>query len=189
MRKFILPLLFIGTFTAFGQEYTTSYQRNKLYNVKGTDYVLSYVETNSKYSKAVDKYLLFINSNNGDIRKVSFPFEGIIGRIEQTKIDKLDINVIVVEAKTKDIVGRNGINIDDPLQLFIVSPDGKDKKQLTEDEFFVSDWIINYHTGHIVVSGSYDYIKKLKINKEFDKPVILIYDLKTFELVQKKTNY
>ncbi|MDO4728171.1 MAG: hypothetical protein Q4B43_04090 [Bacteroidota bacterium] len=189
MKKIILFLLFVGSLTLSAQGYTTKYVRNELYNVKGTDYVLSYVETTSKYSKAVDKYLLFINSKNGDIRKISFPFEGIIKEIEQTKIDELGINVIVVDAKTKDIVGRNGINVDDPTQLFIIDSEGKDKKQLTEDEFFVTDWIINYQTGYIVVLGSYDYIKELKIKKEFDKPVILIYDLKTLELVEKKTNY
>ena len=87
-------------------------------------------------------------------------------------------------AKTVDLDGKNGIDWNDPTQIFILSPDGKEKTQLTESKFFVRTWIVNELTGTIVVSGYYDTNNNGKYDKT-DKNEIHIYDLKTLKLRTK----
>ncbi|MCZ2131368.1 MAG: hypothetical protein LC109_14025 [Bacteroidia bacterium] len=40
--------------------------------------------------------------------------------------------------------------MNDPTQIIILSIDGQEKVQLTEDKFFVRTWTINSQTGTIV---------------------------------------
>jgi hypothetical protein len=131
-----------------------------------------------------NRYLLFINTNTGETKQVDFPNDAGIGVIEQIKIDSLELNLILIAARTVDLDEKNGIDWDDPTQIIILSSDGKEKTQLTESKFFVRTWIVNKLTGTIVVTGHYDTNNNNKYDKT-DKNEIHIYDLKTLKLVRK----
>jgi hypothetical protein len=157
---------------------------NKLIEVLGTEYVIASIENWGKILEAKSRYLLFINTKTSETKQVNFPNDANIRQIEQIKIDSLDINLIVVSAKTVDLDGKKGIDWNDPIQIIILSPDGKEKNQLTENKFFVRTWIINKWTGTIVVTGHYDTNNNGKYDKT-DKNEIHIYDLKTLKLIGK----
>jgi hypothetical protein len=80
--------------------------------------------------------------------------------------------------------GKNGIDWDDPTQIIVLSPDGKEKNQLTESKFFVRAWSVNKLTGTLVVTGHYDTNNNNKYDKT-DNNEIHIYDLKTLKLISK----
>jgi len=172
------------TLSVFGQDKYDYIQFNKLTEVKGTDYVIASIDNRSKMAESKNKYLLFIDTKNGSSTQVDFPGDGYLGQVEQVKIDDLEINKIVVAAKTVDLDGKGGIDWSDPQQIFVLSADGKTKKQLTENNFFTRTWVINHQTGTIVITGHYDSNKNGKYDKT-DKNEILIFDLKTLELKRK----
>jgi hypothetical protein len=116
------------------------------------------------------------------LRRVDFPADAGIGKLEQIKIDSLGINVIFVSARTVDLDGKNGIDWNDPTQIIILSPDGKQKNQLTADKFFARTWAVNKLTGTIVITGHYDTNNNSKYDKT-DKNEIHIFDLKTFKAI------
>lgn len=130
------------------------------------------------------KYLLFINSKTGETKQVDFPTDSWTEKLEQIKIDSLGINLIVVSARTVDLDGKSGIDWNDPTQIIVLSPDGKEKTQLTDNKFFVRTWIVNKLTGSIVVTGHYDTNSNNKYDKS-DKNEIHVYDLKTLKLISK----
>ncbi len=181
MKKYITILLTILTISAFGQDKYDYIQFNKLTEVKGTDYVIASIDNRSKMAESKNKYLLFIDTKNGSSTQVDFPGDGYLGQVEQVKIDNLKINKIIVAAKSVDLDGKRGIDWSDPQQIFILSVDGKTKKQLTEDKFFTRTWTVNQQTGMIVITGHYDSNENGKYDKT-DKNEILIFDLKTLEL-------
>lgn len=90
-----------------------------------------------------NRYLLFINTNSGDTNQVNFSANAGIYNIEQIKIDSLNINLILISGKTIDLDGKIGIDWNDPTQIIILSTDGKIKTQLTDNKFFVRNWIVN----------------------------------------------
>ncbi len=184
MKLYITCLLTALTFSAFGQDKYDYIQFNKLTEVKGTDYVIASVDNRSKMAESKNKYLLFIDTKNGSSTQVDFPGDGYIGQVEQVKIDTLEINKIIVAAKTLDLDGKSGIDWSDPQQIFVLSADGKTKKQLTENRFFTQTWAVNHQTGTIVITGHKDSNENGKYDKT-DKNEILIFDLKTLELKRK----
>ena len=131
-----------------------------------------------------NRYLLFINTKTGETNQVDFPNEGYFHNIEQVKIDDLGINEIVVAAQTVDLDGKKGIDWNDPTQLIILSTDGKERTQLTENKLFVRTWTVNKKTGTIVIAGHYDTNNNGKYDKT-DKNEVGIYDLKTLRLIRK----
>lgn len=80
--------------------------------------------------------------------------------------------------------GKKGIDWNDPIQLIILSTDGKQIVQLTDSKLFVSTWVVNKKTGTIVITGHYDTNNNGKYDMT-DKNEIGIYDLKTLKLVIK----
>jgi hypothetical protein len=156
----------------------------KLVEIDGSEYVIAMVENRGKMSATKEKYLLFINSIDGETQQVDFPEDSFIREIKQVKIDSLKINLVIVEAKTVDLDGKKGIGWDEPAQIIIVSVNGQEKQQLTEDKFFVRTWTVNSKTGRIIIAGHYDTNNNNKYDKT-DKNEILIYDLKTLKLVVK----
>ena len=70
------------------------------------------------------------------------------------------------------------------MQIIILSTDGKERTQLTEDKFFAGDWTVNAQTGKLVVIGYY-YTNNNNKHDKADKNEILIYDLKTLKLVSR----
>lgn len=104
--------------------------------------------------------------------------------MEQIKIDELYINSILVSAKTLDWNSKNGIDGEDPTQLFVLSVDGKTKTLLTPSSFYVQKWVVNKQSGTLTVTGFPDLNQNRKLDKsEFSQ--IEIYDLKTLKLIHK----
>ncbi len=169
------------TISVFGQSKYNYTHFNKLTEVTGTNYVIASINTRGKTAELNNHYLLFIDTKNGGTTQVDFPAEGYISQIEQVKIDELEINKIIVAAKTVDLDGKGGIGWSDPQQIFILSTDGKEKTQLTDDKFFTSTWAVNQQTGTIVIIGHHDTNENGKYDKT-DESRIFVYDLKTLEL-------
>lgn len=184
MKNFLTLILTTLTLSVFGQNKYDYVHFNKLTEVEGTDYVIASIDNRSKFAESKSKHLLFIDTKNGSTTQVDFPGDGYLGQAEQVKIDHLEINQIIVAAKSVDLDGKSGIDWSDPQQIFVISVDGKMKKQLTEDKFFTQTWTVNQQTGMIVISGHYDSNKNGKYDKT-DKNEILIFNLKTLELTKK----
>lgn len=157
---------------------------NQLTEVKGTTYVIASIDSRSKIETAKNKYLLFIDTQKGSTTQVNFPEDGYMDQIKQVKIDRFEINKIIVAAKTIDLDNKGGISWSDPKQIFILSVDGQSKIQLTEDSFFTRTWTVNQQTGMIVITGHYDSNENGKYDKT-DKNQILIFDLNTLKLHQR----
>ncbi len=184
MKKILLIVLTTLTLTSYGQDKYNYVHFNKLTEVVGTEFVIASIENWGKMFETKSKYLLFINTKTGETNQVDFPNDAAIWKIEQIKIDSIDLNVIIVSAKTVDLDGKYGIDWNDPTQIIVLSPDGKTKTQLTENKFFVRTWTVNKLTGTIVVAGHYDTNNNNKYDKK-DKNKIHIYDLKTLTLINK----
>ncbi len=184
MKKVFIILFFILPITLFSQSKYDYIHFNKLTEVQGTEYVISSIENRGKMLETKGKHLMFINTKTGETSQVDFPGDGYIEKVEQVKIDSLNLNVIVVSAQTIDLNGKKGIDWNDPKQIIILSPDGKQRNQLTDDKFFVNTWIVNKQTGTIIITGYYDANDNNKYDKT-DKNKIFIYNLKTLELVSE----
>ena len=156
---------------------------NKLMEVSGTSYVVATIEDLRKLG-VKNRYLLFIDTKTGQSTQVDLPKGGSLENIEQVRIDALDINQILVSARTVDLNHKAGINWNDPTQILILSPDGKQRTQLTDSSLFVRTWAVNSQTGTLVVTGHYDTNSNGKYDKT-DKNEIGIYDLKTLKLIQR----
>ncbi len=184
MKQILTIALTIMALTSFGQDKYNYVHFNKLTEVHGTEFVIASIENWGKSLESKSKYLLFINTRTGEANQVDFPKDGSIGKLEQIKIDSLNINIIVVSAMTVDLDGKSGIDWNDPTQIIILSTDGKQKTQLTENKFFVRTWSANKLTGTIVITGHYDTNNNNKYDKT-DKNEIHVYDLKTFKLIYR----
>lgn len=184
MKQFFV-IIFIGLSNfLYGQDKYNYIHYNKLTEIEGTEYVIATIENRGKVFDINEKYLLFINTESGETRQIDFHKEAYIGEIKQIKIDSLEINLLVLSARTVDLNEKKGIDWEDPTQVIVLSTDGKEKTQLTEDKFFVRTWAVNRETGRIVITGHYDTNNNNKYDKT-DKNEILIYDLKTLKLITK----
>lgn len=172
MKQLLILIFTTLTLTSFGQDKSNYVHFNKLTEVKGTAYVIASIENWGKMSDVKSRYLLFINTATGQTKQVDFPNDGYMEKIEQVRIDTLGINKIIVSAQT------------DPKQIIILSADGQQKNQLTENNFFSRTWTVNMHTGTVVVTGHYDTNHNNKYDKT-DKNEIHIYDLRTLKLMSK----
>lgn len=183
MKQLLIAILTLLTCYTYGQDKYDYINFNKLTEIKGTEYVIATIENFGKIG-IKSKYLLFINTLNGKTKQIDFPKDASIEKIEQIKIDSLGINLIFVAARTVDLDNNKGIDWNDPKQIIILSTDGQEKMQLTEDKFFVRTWLINRFSGGIVITGYYDTNNNGKYDKT-DKNEILLYDLKTLKLISK----
>ncbi|NII83999.1 MULTISPECIES: hypothetical protein [unclassified Pedobacter] len=184
MKQIFITILSIFALTAYGQDKNNYTHFNKLTEVEGTDYVIASVENWGKIPDAKNKYLLFINTKNGQTKQVDFPSDGYFEKLEQVKIDHLGINQIIISAQTIDLDEKKGIDWNDPKQIIILSPDGQKRTQLTDNKFFVNTWVVNKQTGTIIVTGHTDTNNNNKYDKT-DKSEILIYDLKILKQISK----
>jgi hypothetical protein len=182
MKHFLVISFVLASGFLVGQDKYNYVHFNKLVEVEGTEYVIATIENRGKMLEINEKYLLFINTTNGETRQVDFHKEAFIGELKQVKIDRLKINLIVLSARTIDLNEKKGIDWEDPTQIIVLSADGKEKTQLTENSFFVRTWTVNKETGRIVVTGHYDANNNKKYDKT-DKNEILIYDLRTLNLI------
>jgi hypothetical protein len=184
MKNLLIVLLASLTLQANGQDKYNYVHFNRLTEVTGTEYVIASIENWGKIMETKSKYLLFINTRNGETKQIDFPNDAGIENLDQIKIDSLGINVIVVSARTVDLDGKSGIDWNDPTQIIVLSPDGNNKTQLTDDKFFSRTWTVNKLTGTIVITGHYDTNNNNKYDKT-DKNEIHIYDLKTLKQISK----
>lgn len=184
MKQTIILLLLVFTTSVYGQDKYNYVYFNKLTEIKGTPYVIAMISNAGKMFTTNSEYLLFINTQNGLSKQIDFPKNANILGIEQIKIDSLQINRILVTAQTVNLDNSKRIDWDDPTQIIVVSTDGQEKVQLTEDRFFSRTWVVNSTTGTIVVTGHYDTNNNGKYDKT-DKNEILLYDLKTLRLISK----
>lgn len=184
MKQIVTFTLTLLTISAFGQDKYNYTHVNKLIEIEGTDYVIATVENRGKTSGLNNRYLLFIDTKNGQTNQVNFPNDGYFDKIEQIKIDDLGINKVIVSAQTVDLDGKKGIDWNDPKQILILSTDGKEKTQLTDNRLFVKTWVVNKKSGCIVVTGQFDSNGNGRYDNT-DKNEISIYDLKTLQLINK----
>lgn len=184
MKHVIILFFSLLTISLYGQDKYNYVQFNKLTALDGTAYVIATIENVGKMFTTNGKYLLFLDTRNGQSKQVDFPKDAYIKAIQQIKIDSLQINKVMVAANTVNLDNRKGIEVADPTQIIILSTDGQERTQLTEDKFFVRVWEINHHTGTIVITGHYDTNNNGKYDKT-DKNEILLYDLKTLKLIAK----
>lgn len=184
MRKLLMSLMTILTLQAYGQDKYNYVHFNKLTEVIGTDYVIASIENWGKMLETKSRYLLFINTRNGETKQIELPNDARIEKMEQIKIDSLGINLFILSARTVDLDNKNGIDWKDPTQILILSIDGSEKTQLTESSFFVRTWTINKITGNVVITGHFDTNNNSKYDKT-DKNEIHIYDLKRLKLLFK----
>ncbi|HCX99689.1 MAG TPA: hypothetical protein DG754_06070 [Bacteroidales bacterium] len=184
MKPLLIFAVTILTLTTYGQDKYNYVHFNKLTEVVGTEFVIGSIENRGKMFDVKSKYLLFINTVTGETNQIDFPSEARIEELEQVKIDSLNINLIVVSARTIDLDGKSGIDWNDPIQIIILSPEGTERTQLTDDKFFVRTWTVNKLTGTIVITGYYDTNNNSKYDK-FDKNEFHIYDLKTLKIIRK----
>lgn len=182
MKTYLFLLLTIFSTTALAQDKSNYVSFNKLSDLDGTDYVIATLETRSKISTE-NSSLLFINTKTGESKQIDFPKDGYIDKIEQIKIDKLNLNKVVVSAKTVNLDGNKSIDWNDPRQIIVLSTDGKEKFQITEDKFFVSTWTVNKQTGIIVITGHFDTNNNGKYDKT-DKSEIILYDLNAMKTIK-----
>ena len=184
MRNILLIILTTFAVTSYGQDKFNYVSFNKLTEVEGTEYIIAQIENWGKMEGLKNRYLSFINTKNGQTNQIDFPNEGYFQKIEQVKIDSLGINCLLVSAQTVDLDGKKGIDWNDPMQIIVLSTDGKQKTQLTDNKLFVSTWVVNKTTGTIIITGHYDTNNNGKHDKT-DKNEIAIYDLKTLTLINK----
>jgi len=183
--KLINVLFFLMlTLSVQAQDKTNYTNFNRILEVKGTDYVIATASQHGKGFNSLGKYLLFINTKNGEHQQVEFPQESYHDHVEQIKIDKLNINLILVCANTVDSDGKGGGFWEVPIQLIVFSIDGKQRTQITDNKFLVQAWAVNNETGRIVITGHYDSNDNGKYDKT-DKNEIIIYDLATMKVVSK----
>lgn len=183
MKKLLILLLVSISGFVFGQDKYNYVSFDKLTEVKGTEYVIASIENRGKI-ETKSKYLLFINTKDGKTKQIDLPKDSYIRTVEQIQIEELDINKIILVAKTINLDGDKEIDWSDPQQIFILSTDGETKTQLTDNGFFVRTWTTNEKTGTITITGHYDSNSNGKYDKT-DKNEILIFDLKTMELKTK----
>ncbi len=184
MRYSFAMIVMAFACTSYGQDKYNYMYFNNLKEVEGTPYVIARTENRGKMGEIKNRFLLFINTANGQATQVDFPSEGYFQKMEQVKIDSLGINLILVSAQTVDLDGKKGIDWNDPTQIIVLSTDGKQKTQLTDNKLFVSTWEVNKSTGTITITGHYDTNENGKFDKS-DKSEIGIYNLKTLKQLYK----
>jgi hypothetical protein len=184
MKTILFSLLTLCATCVAAQVKYNDVHFNQLTEIKGTDYVFATVHNYSKMFSKKENYLLIINAKNGQSKQIDFPKDAILGKVVQIKIDELSINKLLVSANTVNLDNSKTIDWSDPTQLFIISTDGQEKIQLTENQFFARTWEVNRQAGTIVVVGHYDTNGNGKYDK-LDKNEIIIYDLKTYKIIAK----
>jgi hypothetical protein len=184
MRLLICIIFTLLTTVLSGQSKYDYIQFDQIIELQGTDYVIATIENRGKALNTNSEHLLFINTSDGKTKQIEFPAQAYVHTIEQVKIDSLQINKVIVSARTVNLDNNKSIDWEDPYQIIILSTDGQQKTQLTEDNFFSRTWAINRRTGAITIAGHYDSNQNGKYDKS-DKNVILIYDLATLKLTAK----
>jgi hypothetical protein len=184
MKQFLTVIFFLFCLASSSQDKTNYVHYNKLIEVKGTTFVIATIEHWGKMMATNSQYLLFIDTRNGKTKQVDFPKDTFVQGIDLIRIDSLGINTVLIAANTVNLDANKSIDWNDPKQIILLSPDGQEKIQVTEDRYFVRTWTVNSITGTLIITGHYDSNNNGKYDKT-DKNEILVYDLKTKKLVNR----
>ncbi len=125
--------------------------------------------------------LMSINSHTGITETVDLPTGTMLIDFQQIKMDSIGVNCVAVLARIFDADKNDRINPRDPVSLFIVSPDGKQKADLTPSNYYVRLWEVNETSGNLVVTGFYDTNKNGRYDPT-EKNEIQIFDMMYDEL-------
>lgn len=179
---FICLALTLLSTAIYSQKKSLSYY-NKLQEIDGTDYfVATYDDWGKKGTSVTTNHLLFINTRTGEKTVVEFTKDAYVGKVEQITLDSLGINKLLVTEYT-GYDDKKFIDMRErPRHIFILSTDGKEKTQLTENGFFSGQWLVNKRTGAIVITGYFDVNNNGKHDDD-DKNDVLIFDLKTLKKI------
>jgi len=184
MRTILSLCLALTALTALGQDKLTEYVAyNRLIEMTGTEYVLAAVQHRTKVRSEAE-YLQFINTRTGESLQVNIPPDSYIEKIEQIKLDTLQINRVVVSGRMVNLNNDKSIDWYDPGQIMVLSTDGKEQLKITPDNFFVSSYTVNRQTGVIVVTGHVDTNDNKKWDRA-DKNEIFLFDLKGMKLIAR----
>lgn len=181
--RILFFLLFLNWLPVFSQNRITYKNTDEIVEIKGSDYAVVQQRVNLK-GLYHSENLVFINTKNNTKKHVYFEKGTVIYNIDHIKIDKLDINKIIVKAKTfKQRERKQGHKA--PSQLYTFSIDGTNKKKITPNNFYTSEWNINTKTGVLLITGIVDIDNNGRYSKE-DKHSMFLYNLVTEKVVIKK---
>lgn len=183
MKQLSLLLLLCAAQMSFGQSMNFGWRDNGFTEVEGTSYVVKILQKTGKIMR-VSNDLQIIDTKDGSRTIVDFPEDASIHSVTQVKLDDKNLNKLIVTAKTVNLDQDKRIDYDDPLQVLVMTVDGKEKVRITEDRFYVQSWVVNKVTGCIVIAGHYDEDENGKINKE-DVAETLVYDLVNMRMIKK----
>jgi len=174
MKKLLLLVLISLCVSVHGQEKKVQSQFNRLQTIKDSEFVIASMVNYGKLLKTNDS-LMIINSKTGQTTPVLFPQRISVSKIKQVRIKSMGINYLMVTAQTME---KDKSIFNYQAKLFLISIDGQTVRQITDDNFFTSDWVVNKQVGSIVITGQVDVNNNGKLDSS-DKNKILIFDLKT----------
>lgn len=183
MRNFITIAMMLSSAAAIAQDKKDYEHYDRIVEIQGTDYVYAIAEHIGKKSGGND-FLMFINTRSGETRRVEFPPNSSINEIRHLQYDSIGVNKLMLLGRTVDLNDRGGIGFEDPLQLIILSTDGKEKTVITEDGYYVRHWYLSPKHGTITILGYYDDNANGHLDRT-DKSETLVYDLKKMKLLSK----
>lgn len=182
MRKLLFTAFALAALVSAAQDKYNYSMFNKLTEIKGSIYVIASVEHHAKMD-VENENLLFINTLTGATLKQDFPKDARIGKITHVRIDSLELNRILIPARTVNLDNSKSIDWRDPLKLYVCMIDGSNLKAITPDNFFVSQWEINSSTATMVIIGNTDTNGNGRWDKT-DKSEIMLFNLKTLTEIQ-----
>ncbi|OSZ79174.1 hypothetical protein CAP35_13240 [Chitinophagaceae bacterium IBVUCB1] len=183
MKKQLLVALLAMPVCLYAQKKLDYERYNNVVPIDGTEYLYATAEHEGKKSTDND-FLMFINTQTGETKKVEFPKGSQIYKINHIRYDSIGVNKIMLIGKTVDLNDRGGINYNDPTQVIILSVDGKEKNVITSDGYFVNQWYLSAKYGTLTILGYYDSNNNGR-NDYNDKAEILVYDLKQMKLLSR----
>ncbi|TCD10382.1 hypothetical protein EZ449_08500 [Pedobacter frigidisoli] len=83
MKHILLIILTTFALTTYGQDKYNYVSFNKLTEVEGTGYVIARIENWGKTEGFKNRYLLFIDTKNGQTNQVDFPNEGYFRKLNK----------------------------------------------------------------------------------------------------------
>lgn len=184
MKRLIIILVFFVSLIANAQTSSELISFEKLINLKGTPYLLGFVVSTNSLGDINTMSLMSINSHTGITETVDLPTGTMLIDFQQIKMDSIGVNCVAILARIFDADKNDRINTRDPVSLFIVSPDGKQKADLTPSNYYVRLWEVNEASGNLVVTGFYDTNKNGRYDPT-EKNEIQIFDMKTLKLIHK----
>jgi hypothetical protein len=144
--------------------------------------MVAMVDNYSKMYSNSGSEILIINTLTGEKRKIELPEGSKVGKLEQLHVDSLGINKLLLTARTINVDGNKGIDWQDPTQIFILSPDGKDIVQITDNRFYDGVWALNERTGTILIAGRQDSNNNARLDNE-DESELFVFDLRKMKRI------